>query len=139
MIVPDINTPEIEDISKLQKQIFESRTYKLDLESGRIVGFVDGLDAVVQAVHKILYTERYIYKIYSWQYGLGIEEYLGKDTVFVMTDLERNINSALKYDNRVEQIKDFNIKLGEIDEIIVYFNVHTPKGEVPKEVRLRRT
>ena len=38
-----------------------SRTWRLDAETGRIAGKIDGLEAVKQAVFKILQTERYAY------------------------------------------------------------------------------
>ena len=33
-----------------------SRTYRLDLDAGRIVGFVDNLEAVQQAIRKAIIT-----------------------------------------------------------------------------------
>lgn len=51
-----------------------SKTYKLDLESGRIQGTVDELDAVKQAITKILHTPRYKCLIYGTDYGTEIED-----------------------------------------------------------------
>lgn len=46
-----------------------SRTYRLDLEKGRIVGKVDGLAAVDQAIRKAIITPRFKCLIYDHQYG----------------------------------------------------------------------
>ena len=36
-----------------------TRTYRLDLDSGRIIGAVDGIEAVNQAIRKAIITARY--------------------------------------------------------------------------------
>src|SRR5690606_27931875 len=46
-----------------------SRTYKLEFARGRVAGMTDGLDAIKQAVYKILQTDRFRYEIYSFDYG----------------------------------------------------------------------
>lgn len=46
-----------------------SLTWEMDLNSNRIKGKIDGIEAIKQAVEKILLTERYAYRIYSWNYG----------------------------------------------------------------------
>ena len=46
-----------------------SRTYAVDWQTGRVSGFVDGTDALKQAIYKILQTERFAHLIYSWNYG----------------------------------------------------------------------
>ena len=53
-----------------------SLTYKLDLDTGRIVGKVDGLEAVNQFILKALLTPRFHCLVYDNQYGSEI-----KDTV----------------------------------------------------------
>ena len=46
-----------------------SKTYKLDLKAGRIVGYVDELEAVNQAILKAIITPRFKCLIYDNQYG----------------------------------------------------------------------
>lgn len=48
-----------------------SYTYKLD--DTRVRGYVDGSEAVKQAVYKILMTERYKYIIYGFNYGVELD------------------------------------------------------------------
>lgn len=50
-----------------------SKTYRLDLEEGRILGMVDGQEAVRQAIHKAIITPRWKCLIYDNQYGSEIE------------------------------------------------------------------
>ena len=55
-----------------------SKTYRIDFQTGRISGTVDGRDAMVQAIRKILQTERFQYLIYSWNYGMEWSRLIGK-------------------------------------------------------------
>ena len=50
-----------------------SRTYSLDLDRGRIVGNIDGIEAVSQAIRKAIITPRFKCLIYDNQYGSEIE------------------------------------------------------------------
>ena len=45
------------------------KTYRLDLDSGRIIGTVDGIEAVNQAIRKAIITARYKCLIYDDDYG----------------------------------------------------------------------
>lgn len=51
-----------------------SFTYKLDLDAGRIMGKVDGLEAVNQFIRKALITPRFHCLIYDNQYGSEIKD-----------------------------------------------------------------
>ena len=46
-----------------------SLTYRLDLDKGRIVGKVDGMEAVRQAIKKAIITPRFKCLIYDNEYG----------------------------------------------------------------------
>ena len=49
-----INIADVQDAQEMS-----SRTYRLDLDAGRIVGFVDNLEAVQQAIRKAIITPRF--------------------------------------------------------------------------------
>ena len=55
-----------------------TRTYKMDLEAGRVAGFVDNTEAMEQVIFKILSTERFDFLIYSWNYGTETKSAVGK-------------------------------------------------------------
>ncbi|BBH19865.1 hypothetical protein Back11_12100 [Paenibacillus baekrokdamisoli] len=87
----------------LQEVVSEpSLTYRLDPTLGRIVGLIDGLEAVKQSVYKILQTERFVYPIYSSNYGC---ELIRNDNITI--EFERWITDALTQDDRIEGISDF--------------------------------
>ena len=52
----------------------QSPTYTFKVANGRIRGMTDELDAMQQAVDKILKTERFVYQIYDEQYGNDLPE-----------------------------------------------------------------
>ena len=62
----------IDTVTEAEEQ--PSLTYRLDLEAGRIVGRVDKLEAVNQAIRKAIITPRFKCLIYDNQYGSEVEE-----------------------------------------------------------------
>ena len=82
----------------------------------------DGTEAVEQAVLKILNTERYVHEIYSWDYGI---------------EMENRISEALKPDDRIEDIENFSAERTARKTIQCSFTVITTDGnrvEIDKEV-----
>ena len=73
----------------------------------RIMGFIDGIEALRQTVYFILHAERYAYPIYSWDYGVELAELFGKPMSYVRAELPRRITEALTTDDRIEDVTDF--------------------------------
>lgn len=113
-------------------------TYAMNPESGSIRGYVDGIDAMEQAVYKILSTERYRYLIYSWNYGIELEDLFGQPVSYVCPELERRIREALLWDTRIEDVGDFKFDTSVRGTVHAYFTVHTVFGDldVDKEVKI---
>ena len=109
-----------------------SLTYGIDFEKGRIVGMIDGLEAVKQAVFLILQTERYRYLIYSDDYGSELEGLIGRDPLFVRSELKRRIREALLQDDRIEDVTNFDIQING-DSALVRFTVVTIFGDFEAE------
>jgi hypothetical protein len=101
-----------------------SRTYRLDLANGRIAGAVDGIEAVKQAVYKILDTDRYAHFIYS---GFGVERRIGPQ-------LERFVTEALLEDDRISGVEDFRMTVAG-DEAVLSFTVISSFGPLAVERR----
>lgn len=123
----------IETITEAEEQ--PSLTYRLDLESGRIVGFVDKLEAVNQAIKKAIITPRFKCLIYNNQYGSEVEEaIISKDASqeYMNTVIEGFIKDALRTDTRILSIYDFYIEFKE-DKAYVFFRVDTIFGETEIE------
>lgn len=124
-------TPEVKvNIARVETVAYPSKTYKIDVKAGRIVGYTDGIEAMVQAVYKILNTERFAYLIYDWGYGTELNRFIGQDFDFIVSDLERAITEALQQDDRFISIKDFTVVQTERDSVEATFTVVTTVGEL---------
>lgn len=74
------------------------------------LGKIDETEAVKQAALKILNTERYAYEIYSWDYGIELQDLIGEDIIYVMSELKERITDALTADDRIESIENFEVE-----------------------------
>ncbi|UZQ86040.1 DUF2634 domain-containing protein [Thermoclostridium stercorarium] len=112
-----------------------SRTYKL--YSDKIQGYTDGLEAVKQAIYKVLNTERYEYPIYSFNYGIELENLIGKDRTYVQVELKRRISECLLRDERITSVDNFRFE-GSGDVLKCTFDVHSIYGDltVSREVNI---
>jgi hypothetical protein len=125
-MIPETNIDfdlEIEETEEIQT----SRTYRI--LGNKIQGFVDGLEALNQAIYKVLNTERYEYPIYSFNYGVELESLIGKDPIFVQVELQRRIRECLMQDDRITDVDNFKFELIG-DEIKCTFDVHSIYGEI---------
>ena len=101
------------------------------------LGKTDGTEAVKQAVLKILSTERYVHEIYSWDYGIEIQDLTGQPDDYVFSELEDRISEALETDDRIDGIENFNAERTGKRTVYCSFTVITTDGdnvEIDKEV-----
>ena len=125
---------DVDDIISNDFEVVQqpSYTYRMvlptrDDEPTKFRGKTDEIEAVQQAVYKILNTERYTYPIYSWDYGIELVELFGQPIPWVYPELERRITEALVWDDRINSVTDFefeNVK----NEVHASFTVNTIFG-----------
>ena len=89
-----------------------TKTYRLDLEDGRILGMVDGQEAVRQAIHKAIITPRWKCLIYDNQYGSEIEaaviQSMGRAShEYIEAVVPGFVRDALRPDRRVTLVYNF--------------------------------
>lgn len=113
---------------EIEEQLLPTRTY--GIKNGRIQDHIDGLDAVAQAVDKILSTERFEHEIYSEDYGAEMDRLIGQDFDFVESDIERTITDALSVDDRIESIENFIFEKAGTDSAFVKFTVVAIEGSI---------
>lgn len=113
-----------------------SLTYDLNLEEGTISGHIDGLEAVKQAVVKILQTRRFEHLIYSSNYGQELDSVIGRDQLWAYAEIERHIKETLLQDDRILSVDDMNITFVG-DQAVAEFTVRSVYGafNMIKEVR----
>lgn len=117
-----------------EEQIQTSRTYKIDYENKRILSNkVDGLEALRQAIVKILSTERYEHIVYDDDYGSEIMS-MNKDggQSYIKGQLQRRITEALMHDDRIQSIDEFKFEFGS-DWVLVSFTVNSIYGNHVEE------
>lgn len=131
-MIPRVND-ELNDLEvDFEEEVEPSKTYKLDLVRKRVVGFIDGREAVEQYIYKALDTERYEYMIYSWNYGAEIAKLFGKPIPYVYSELKRLTTEALTQDDRITGVDAFvfsHIK----NKVHMRMTVHTIYGEIEAE------
>jgi hypothetical protein len=112
-----------------------TKTYKLDFETGKISGIVDGKDALKQFIHKAIITARFRFPIYDDQYGCELDDLIGQDIPYELfeTEVKRVIKDALIYDDRINDVTNFNIeKTG--DKVYISFTVDSIYGDLNNKV-----
>lgn len=110
-----------------------SLTYRMQMERKLIRGYTDGLEAVRQAIYKIIMTERYQYIMYSWNYGIELLDLFGQPVTYVCPELKRRISEALLWDDRIGSVDDFAFDFPRKGVVHVTFTAHTVFGDVQAE------
>ena len=109
-----------------------SRTYAMDMEEHHIRGFADGLQAVEQAICKILFAERYSYIIYSPNYGVQLADLFGSPISFVIPEIKRRITDALLWDSRISAVDGWRFETAQ-GIVHAAFTAHTIYGDLEIE------
>lgn len=104
-----------------------SKVYKI--QDGTLSGYIDGAEAVEQAIYCILNTERYEWLIYSWNYGVELKGLFGKPMGIVKSKLKKRIREALLQDDRIQGADAFSFDVSG-RRLHVMFTVHTRYGDV---------
>lgn len=114
-----------------------SRTFRMRHDTRSIVGTVDQIKAVEQAIFLILNVERYEWLIYSWNYGVELKQLFGKPADFCIPEIERCIREALLQDDRITSVENFTFQVDK-KKIHTTFTVVTIYGPVTieKEVEI---
>lgn len=116
-------------------QTIPTLTYRVQREKEIVSGTLEELEAMKQAVFKILFTERYQYEIYNWEYGMELNDLFGRAKSYVIPEIKKRIEDALLADDRIKAVTDFQFE-GEKSSLEVKFKVHTIFGtlEIERQV-----
>ncbi|WP_220269494.1 DUF2634 domain-containing protein [Lactobacillus panisapium] len=121
----DIDTDDDDD-----ETLEDEPTLTFKIENGRIRSKIDEQDAMIQAVDKILRTERLVYPIYSDQYGNDLNDLIGKDMNYAKVEVERMLKEALLADDRVTAVKIDKIDQIDSDTLAVSGICTTVYGDI---------
>ena len=111
-----------------------SKTYRMNIEEETVSGIItENLEAVRQAVYKILNTERYKHVIYSSDYGVELADLFGKPMPYVIPEIPRRIEEALLVDDRITKVDSFDLQYDKKGNVNCYFVVHSIFGNIEME------
>ena len=109
-----------------------SLTYKIDFDTGRVIGKCDGEEALVQSIKMALATPKSKYVIFSLDYGSELPDLIGSDPRYALSIIEHMIEECLD-DDRIESLSDFDAEIGDDNDLIVGFTVHSTVGDFDME------
>lgn len=133
-LLPDTATDESGAISVAMTPTQPNKTYRMMIDTDRIQGTItDDLEAVKQAIYKIINTERYKFLIYSWNYGIELEDLFGKPIPYVLPEIPRRIKEALTQDDRIDDVLGFDLSYDRKGNVLAKFTVVTIYGSVEVE------
>lgn len=133
-LLPDTATDESGAISVAMTPTQPNKTYKMMIDTDRIQGTItDDLEAVKQAIYKIINTERYKFLIYSWNYGIELEDLFGKPIPYVLSEIPRRIKEALTQDDRIKDVLGFDLTYNRKGDVLAKFTVVTIYGNLEIE------
>jgi hypothetical protein len=129
----------------IDEDVYPTRTYRVRLLGNenstspvylnKVSGYTDGIDALKQTIYFILGTERYEYLIYSWDYGIELQDLFGKPMPYVIAEIKRRITEALTMDDRITDVVDFQFERNR-EVLHVTFSVVSTLGTVPTELEV---
>ena len=112
-----------------------SRTWIIDRNTMQ-VGYMDeGLEAVRQAVEIALNVDRFRWQIYNTNFGNELNDLIGDDADYIMSEFPRMVDDALSVDDRGIDTADYVFYIVG-DSMTVSFTVNTVFGAFAEEVAL---
>ncbi|MED1800293.1 DUF2634 domain-containing protein [Brevibacillus porteri] len=112
------------------------RTYKFDFETGQFAVrpdgkslMIDGEEALLQKATKALHTDRYMFSIYSSDYGNELKELIRSDgtRAWKQAEAKRLVREALEYLYGIERCEKFSFQW-ESNILKIFFEIITEEG-----------
>ena len=113
-----------------------SLTWLIDKEQNQVSRMDEGLEAVRQAVEIALSVERFRWQIYSTNFGAELDDLIGEDEAYIVSELPRLIEEALSTDDRIRTVDDFSFSRTDGNSMTVTFAVHTVFGDISEVMQI---
>ena len=131
-ILPTFWEETIENLTVVNDTLPTAREYGIDFETGKLTGsIVEGTEAIKVWIWNCLHTERFHNSIYSWQYGVEYEQYIGQtiSDELLMSDAQIETEEALMINPYITGISDFSAKFSG-SKLHISFTVETTLGNL---------
>ena len=107
-----------------------TKTFYIDPDTNQVLRMCDGFEAVKQAFHLLINTQRFIHQGFTSDYGMDWSDLIGRPTDFIISEVQSRLKDAIKPDERFISV-DLNPDSPytiEGDELIMNFEVVTVFG-----------
>lgn len=111
-------------------------TFLIDWETKQIFRIDSGLAAMQQTVDVTLHTERFRWQIFDSNFGRELEDLVGEEYDYIVSEFPRRMQEAFSVDNRVLSAENFTFLDSGPDGVLCGFDVVTVFGTIHKEVKL---
>lgn len=115
----------------IELELDASKTYRV--LNGRVVGWIDNKQALRQAIEKLLHTERYMYEIYTDEYGIELQALIGENFDLVEAEIGRIIKEALLADDRIVSVEHIQATKLDSTSLLITFSVESIFGTLAFE------
>ena len=132
-MIPDSENFFEEEQTSENYELPPSATYNIDWNNKRIIGTIDGREACIQFIHKVLSTDKYAFEIYDWTYGNDIAQLTGLPYDYIVARLPKIMKEALLIDDRITDVRDFEFKRISIDSVSMSCTIDTVYGMIKYE------
>jgi hypothetical protein len=121
-----------EELETSAKKTLPNKTYEFDFKTGEINNrFVDGKEAIRQAILKALLTPRFEHLIYGFDYGNELQSLIEESVSFEFLEKEaiRLASECIEQDDRIKYADRFFITRNA-DGLYIRFEVELVDGEI---------
>lgn len=124
----NIDAAQTDDLSPT---VETSRTWRINLETGRLERFIDNKEAIRQYIRKALMTGRNRYLIYDDTYGEELRDLIGYNLTPALRDVEipRVVREAIEYDDRILEVTNVKVTQYGSDGVHIEITVELIDGE----------
>ena len=124
--------PFIRSDTEQDQIIITYKEYEFDFNNNTLTGkILEGKEALKMWIYKALLIPRYVYPIYTWDYGQDLDELIGQgyETDYIKSEVERKVAECLLINNKISRCHGFDINLIN-DTLHITFTAETTFGEV---------
>ena len=134
MLRPEETFDDIELFETSDMNAFgAAKTYAMVIDDERVMGHVDGIEALKQMIYKNINTEP-VYPIYA-NFGVKKSDLFGMPKPYAYMEIIRRIEEALMLDDRILAVRDFYYieEMSRGSDLGFSFVVDSIYGEIQSE------
>jgi hypothetical protein len=104
------------------------------MSTGRIIGYVDNLQALTQSVSAILNVEKYRWRIYNETMGASLLQLIGESYQTINNRIGSILNEALLVDDRITSLEALTVEQTGSESVHVSFTINSVFGNIAMRI-----